>query len=80
MADVFKTKAGMPKEKGGYDSGFAVAIGSGPYTPPSNFPAGSSIAVDMTCDQRRNLNMSNYPRYDALDTQHVARPRFGHGY
>lgn len=79
MADVFKDKSEMPKE-----FGTAAADGSPMMTfsdvRRESFPAGCSVAVDMTCDQRRNLTMSNYPRYDALDTHHVARPRFGHGY
>ena len=79
MADLFKSGATMPKEKGERESGYAMPVDSS-YKPPSCFPAGSSVGVDMTPDQRRNLAMSNYPRYDALDVANVARPRFGHGY
>ncbi len=79
MGNVFETKAEMPKETREYGYGPVSAVGS-EYKTPSCFPAGASVGVDMTCDQRRNLNMSNYPRYDALDVQNVIRPRFGHGY
>ena len=74
MTDLFKTKVeSMPVERqSNYD---AVPF----MTERQAFPAGASIAVDMTCEQRRNLNMSNYPRYSALDIEHVRRPRFGKG-
>ena len=39
-----------------------------------------AVGVDMTPDQARETNMSNYPRRDVMDVRNVVRSRRGYGY
>ncbi len=75
MTDIFKSKMDVPTQAAkGDDIGIGMVGNS-----RQEFPAGSSVAVAMTCDEQRNVMRSNYPRYSALDVEHVRRPRFGKG-
>lgn len=78
MSNIFEDKTKeMPKES--EQSSYCRPAFPGESS-HRNFPAGCSVAVSMTPEQECNLRMSNYPRYDAMDVEHVRRPRFGHGY
>ncbi len=62
--NIFETKAEMPKEPSKTEFyGIGMSVSKGPSDAP--------VRVTMTPDEMRALAMSNYPRYDAMDTHHA---------
>jgi len=71
MSNIFEDKSKMPTEAPEQSS---YAIG-----PSQDYPRGDApVRTCMTPAEARALAMSNYPRYDAMDVEHVARSRRGH--
>lgn len=69
--NIFDDKTKMPSEPS-QNQGGLMSVGQ-------DYPRGDApVRTCMTPAEVRELAMSNYPRYDAMDVHHVNRPRRGH--
>ena len=75
--NIFETK--VPERVSSVPEEAGKGVSPAPYYGAER-PQQFAIGVDMTPDQARETNLSNYPRRDVMDVRNVARPRRGYGY